>query len=37
MGVAASLVTTAADVGDALQAAMATGKPHLLELPIAAA
>jgi benzoylformate decarboxylase len=36
MGVDASLVTTAGDVGDALQAAMATGRPHLLELPISA-
>lgn len=36
MGVDASLVTTARDVGDALQAALASGRPHLLELPIEA-
>ena len=36
MGVDASLVEKAGDVGDALQAAMATGRPHLLELPISA-
>lgn len=34
MGVDASLVTTARDVGDALQAALSSGRPHLLELPI---
>jgi benzoylformate decarboxylase len=36
MGVAATLVEKATDVGDALQAALASGGPHLLELPIGA-
>jgi benzoylformate decarboxylase len=36
MGVAATFVEKAGDVGDAVQAALATGKPHLLELPISA-
>jgi benzoylformate decarboxylase len=33
VGVAATLVERAGDVGDALRAAWNTGKPHLLELP----
>lgn len=36
MGVPASLVARAGDVGDAVRAALATGGPHLLELPISA-
>lgn len=36
MGVAATLVEKAHDVGDAVRAAFSTGRPHLLELPIAA-
>jgi benzoylformate decarboxylase len=36
MGVDATLVEKAHDVGDAVQAALATRRPHLLELPIAA-
>jgi benzoylformate decarboxylase len=36
MGVAATLVEKAGDVGDAVRAALASGKPHLLELPISA-
>ena len=36
MGVDATLVEKANDVGDAVRAALATGHPHLLELPIAA-
>jgi hypothetical protein len=36
MGVAATLVERAGDVGDAVRAARDTGKPHLLELPMAA-
>jgi benzoylformate decarboxylase len=36
MGVSATLVERADDVGDALRAALASGKPHLLELPISA-
>jgi benzoylformate decarboxylase len=36
MGVAATLVEKAIDVGDAVAAAFASGRPHLLELPIAA-
>ncbi|MGI8855122.1 MAG: thiamine pyrophosphate-dependent enzyme, partial [Thermomicrobiales bacterium] len=36
MGVAATLVERAGDVGDAVHAAWDTGKPHLLELPMAA-
>jgi benzoylformate decarboxylase len=36
MGVAATNVEKADDVTDAAQAAWASGKPHLLELPIAA-
>jgi benzoylformate decarboxylase len=36
MGVAATLVEKAGDVGDAVQAALASGRPHLLELPISA-
>jgi benzoylformate decarboxylase len=35
MGVASTLVEKAADVGDAVRAAMDSGRPHLLELPIA--
>lgn len=35
MGVAATRVEAAADVGDATAAALAAGAPHLLELPIA--
>jgi benzoylformate decarboxylase len=34
MGVAATFVDRAADVGDAVRAAHAAGKPHLLELPV---
>ncbi len=34
MGVAATRVERAGDVGDALRAAWNTGKPHLLELPM---
>jgi benzoylformate decarboxylase len=36
MGVAATLVEKAHDVGDAVRAAFDSGQPHLLELPIAA-
>jgi benzoylformate decarboxylase len=36
MGVAGTLVEKAGDVGDAVQAALDSGKPHLLELPISA-
>ena len=36
MGVAATLVEKAHDVGDAVQAALDSHRPHLLELPIAA-
>jgi thiamine pyrophosphate-dependent acetolactate synthase large subunit-like protein len=36
MGVDATLVEKAHDVGDAVQAAFESGRPHLLELPIAA-
>lgn len=36
MGVAATLVERAGDVGDALRHALASGRPHLLELPVAA-
>jgi benzoylformate decarboxylase len=36
MGVAATLVEKAQDVGDAVRAALDSGRPHLLELPIAA-
>ena len=35
MGVPATVVDQAADVGEAVRAALATGGPHLLELPIA--
>jgi benzoylformate decarboxylase len=35
MGVEATLVEKAPEVGDAVEAALATGRPHLLELPIA--
>lgn len=34
MGVAATPVSSTADVGDAVAAALATGRPHLLHLPI---
>ena len=34
MGVDGTLVEKAADVGDAVRAALDTGRPHLLELPI---
>jgi benzoylformate decarboxylase len=34
MGVEATLVEKAHDVGDAVQAAWDSGRPHLLELPI---
>ncbi len=37
MGVEATLVEKAADVGDAVRQALEQGGPHLLELPIAAA
>jgi benzoylformate decarboxylase len=36
MGVDATLVEKARDVGDAVHAALESGRPHLLELPIAA-
>jgi benzoylformate decarboxylase len=36
MGVEATLVEKADDVGDAVRAALGRGRPHLLELPIAA-
>jgi len=36
MGVDATLVEKAHDVGDAVRSALETGRPHLLELPIAA-
>ena len=36
MGVDAMLVEKAADVGDAVSSALESGRPHLLELPIAA-
>jgi benzoylformate decarboxylase len=36
MGVAGTLVEKAGDVGDALRTALASGAPHLLELPISA-
>jgi benzoylformate decarboxylase len=36
MGVEATLVEKAHDVGDAVRAALDRGRPHLLELPIAA-
>ena len=36
MGVTGTLVEKAGDVGDALRAALETGRPHLLELPIGA-
>jgi benzoylformate decarboxylase len=36
MGVAATRVERAGEVGDAVRAAWNTGKPHLLELPMAA-
>jgi benzoylformate decarboxylase len=36
MGVDATLVERAGDVGDAVRAALASGRPHLLELPITA-
>ena len=36
MGVAATLVEKADEVGDAARAALASGRPHLIEIPIAA-
>ncbi|HVE94166.1 MAG TPA: thiamine pyrophosphate-binding protein [Acidimicrobiales bacterium] len=36
MGVAATHVEKASEIGDAARAALATGRPHLLEIPIAA-
>jgi hypothetical protein len=36
MGVDATLVEKATDVGDAVRGALDAGRPHLLELPIAA-
>jgi benzoylformate decarboxylase len=36
MGVAATLVEKADDVGDAVRVALESGRPHLLDLPIAA-
>jgi benzoylformate decarboxylase len=36
MGVAGTLVEKATDIGDAVQASLATGRPHLLEIPISA-
>jgi benzoylformate decarboxylase len=36
MGVDATLVEKAGDVGDAVHGALDRGRPHLLELPIAA-
>jgi benzoylformate decarboxylase len=35
MGVAATLVERADDIGEATRAALASGRPHLLEIPIA--
>jgi hypothetical protein len=35
MGVPATLVEKAADVGDAVRGALGAGGPHLLHLPIA--
>jgi benzoylformate decarboxylase len=36
MGVDATLVTSATEVGDVVRTALASGRPHLVELPIAA-
>jgi benzoylformate decarboxylase len=36
MGVAGTLVEKTSDIGDATRAAVASGRPHLLEIPIAA-
>ena len=36
MGVEATVVDSADDVGDAVGGALATGRPHVLELPISA-
>jgi len=36
MGVDATLVETAGDIGDAVRAAIASGRPHLIEIPISA-
>jgi benzoylformate decarboxylase len=36
MAVDATRIDHAADVGDAVKAALASGRPHLLELPITA-
>jgi benzoylformate decarboxylase len=36
MGVAATLVERADDIGEATRAALASGRPHLLEIPVAA-
>jgi thiamine pyrophosphate-dependent acetolactate synthase large subunit-like protein len=36
MGVEATLVERPSDIGEATRAAMASGRPHLLEIPIAA-
>jgi benzoylformate decarboxylase len=36
MGVAGMRVDHAADVGDVVRAALASGRPHVLELPISA-
>ena len=36
MGVDATAIDSTGDVGDAVRAALATGRPHVLELPISA-
>jgi benzoylformate decarboxylase len=36
MGVDAQVVTRASDIGDAVKAAMSTGRPSLIEIPVAA-
>jgi len=36
MGVASTLIERAGDVGDAVRGAIASGQPHLVELPISA-
>ena len=36
MGVAATRVERAGDIGDAIAGALATGRPHLVEIPISA-
>ena len=36
MGVAATRVTNSGDIGGAIKAAFASGKPHVVEIPIEA-